>query len=370
MTARLYPALALVLALNLVWGGVASAQQGAPPGQAKHQWLTAGNAGTDPSTNFLGTTAAAALVLRTNGAERLRVLADGRVGVGTSSPAERLHVLGNLRLYGDLHLAPSSASAGAIRQGGSTIVRTLGSNNFFAGQNAGGLTTAASAANTGVDAHALRDNTAGSRNTASGHLALAQNTVGGGNTAGGSEALRQNTSGGTNTAIGAQALMSNTTGHSNTASGFFALGDPTTGSSNTGVGESAGYHNTTGTRNTFVGAQTGVDPALAPGASLANATAVGARARVGASNSLVLGGTGQDAVNVGIGTTKPRSTLQVVGGYVQLPTATGTPPAADCDEDADPAACSCAPAGRRPATPSSCMSAPALAAGPGWPRRC
>ena len=44
-------------------------------------WSLAGNAGTDPSTNFLGTTDTQPLVLRTGGAERLRLEAGGNVRV-------------------------------------------------------------------------------------------------------------------------------------------------------------------------------------------------------------------------------------------------------------------------------------------------
>ena len=46
---------------------------------------------------------------------------------------------------------------------------------------------------------------------------------------------------------------------------------------------------------------------------LTNATALGYNAQVTTSNSLVLGGIGANAVNVGIGTTAPASTLEVNG---------------------------------------------------------
>jgi hypothetical protein len=39
--------------------------------------------------------------------------------------------------------------------------------------------------------------------------------------------------------------------------------------------------------------------------------------------------------NVGIGTTTPISTLQVLGNYVQIPAITGAPVAADCNEPAE-----------------------------------
>ncbi|CAG0965438.1 MAG: hypothetical protein HND27_03890 [Bacteroidetes bacterium] len=46
-------------------------------------WSITGNTGTNPATNFLGTTDNQALVLRTNNTERMRVLGTGRIGVNT-----------------------------------------------------------------------------------------------------------------------------------------------------------------------------------------------------------------------------------------------------------------------------------------------
>jgi hypothetical protein len=57
-------------------------------------WNLSGNAGTNPATNFLGTTDAQPLVIRTNNAEALRVTADGNVGVGTTTPGARVDVAG------------------------------------------------------------------------------------------------------------------------------------------------------------------------------------------------------------------------------------------------------------------------------------
>lgn len=56
-------------------------------------WNTTGNAGTDPATNFLGTTDDQPLSIRTNNAEAIRVTADGKVGIGIAAPAVNLHVV-------------------------------------------------------------------------------------------------------------------------------------------------------------------------------------------------------------------------------------------------------------------------------------
>jgi|GEM_PF-3046829 len=68
-------------------------------------WGLNGSAGTDPSRNFLGTTDNAGLGLRTNGTERVRIGADGNVGIGTSTPGERLDVAGNARIGGNARVS-------------------------------------------------------------------------------------------------------------------------------------------------------------------------------------------------------------------------------------------------------------------------
>ncbi len=144
------------------------------------------------------------------------------------------------------------------------------------------------------------------------------------NTAVGSQALNVNGTGSTggfvsfgNTAVGAQSLLANTLGNDNTASGFDALGKNTSGGSNTASGTLALFYNVTGSNNTALGYNAGSDTA-SPG--LTNSTAIGANAVVSKSNSLVLGGTGANAVDVGIGTATPQATLDVEGLVSTPPT--------------------------------------------------
>ena len=55
-------------------------------------WSILGNTGIDASTNFLGTTDANDLVFKTDGTERMRITADGKIGIRTSSPDVPLHI--------------------------------------------------------------------------------------------------------------------------------------------------------------------------------------------------------------------------------------------------------------------------------------
>jgi Chaperone of endosialidase len=214
--------------------------------------------------------------------------------------------------------------------------------------------------NTGTGSGALSSNTTGIANTASGYDALVANTTGGGNTASGFQALYSNTTGRSNTATGLYALYRNTTGLVNTATGVGALFYNTTGGNNTADGSNALGENRTGSQNTatgnyalgFLGANTTDSSNTADGAEaffsletgsentavgfqaaysvasgtaltcigydcsinangLSNATAIGAFAVVGQSNSLVLGGAG---VKVGVGTPTPSNVFTVGKG--------------------------------------------------------
>jgi hypothetical protein len=58
-------------------------------------WNSKGNAGTNPTINFIGTTDSQGFVVRTNNTERMRFVAGGNVGVGTTSPDTKFHVEGD-----------------------------------------------------------------------------------------------------------------------------------------------------------------------------------------------------------------------------------------------------------------------------------
>jgi hypothetical protein len=61
-------------------------------------WMLLGNAGTVPSTNFLGTTDANDLVFSTNSVEGMRLTSGSDLAVGVTSATQKLEVGGNIRL--------------------------------------------------------------------------------------------------------------------------------------------------------------------------------------------------------------------------------------------------------------------------------
>ena len=99
-------------------------------------WSTTGNAGTTGTNNFIGTNDAQDFVLKTNAAERMRVLANGRVGVGLSAPTAALHLKAGTATAGTAPLKLTAgtnlttAEAGAVEFDGSNYYATSGTTRF------------------------------------------------------------------------------------------------------------------------------------------------------------------------------------------------------------------------------------------------
>ncbi|HEY0701461.1 MAG TPA: hypothetical protein VGD60_01720 [Candidatus Acidoferrales bacterium] len=182
----------------------------------------------------------------------------------------------------------SSSSQGVLTVGGTPFINDYqSSSNTFVGTNAGGAFAS----------------------VVPGEFTFYSNT------ALGNDALFAVTGGAFNTATGASALKTNTGGSENTASGVEALVATTSGSTNSSLGVLSGATNTTGSSNTFLG--TSADAATG---NLSNSTALGANSQVSANNAIVLGSINgvngaTSNVDVAIGTTAPRSKLDVVSSF-------------------------------------------------------
>ena len=191
--------------------------------------------------------------------------------------------------------------------------------------------------NTGIGANTLNSLTTGWLNTALGYGALRYTTTGARNVATGYDSMYSNTTGGSNVAYGAYTLYSLASGNDNVAIGQSVLRSSNGASDNVGVGSGSLYYNTSGIKNTAIGTLSGIGDSTSNRRSvsdtystfigyqasrssstpnttpLTNATAIGNNAMVATSNTMILGGTGVDQVNVGIGSTTAVYRLDVVG---------------------------------------------------------
>jgi hypothetical protein len=104
-------------------------------------WETIGNAGTSASANFLGTTDAVDLVLRTNNTEKMRVTSSGSVGIGTSAPGQLLEVNGGnilaWRYAANPNIIQRRSNGAAGAESNLALNDIIGYNNFQAFQSSG-----------------------------------------------------------------------------------------------------------------------------------------------------------------------------------------------------------------------------------------
>lgn len=230
------------------------AGSGWSPVTPKPGWLLKGNGGIDPSANFLGTTDAQPIVIKTNNTEAMRIGSNGNVGIGTATPSARLEVSGDAVISGVMN--------------GIDVGMGGGSNNT----------------NTAVGFQSLHSNTTGDDNSAFGNDALHANTEGTGNSGFGNKSLYANTTGSSNTASGYNSMLSNISGTNNTSSGYYALAANTSGKNNVAEGYATLGGNKTGNNNTALGFSADV-----AADELSNATAIGSGAIVDASDKVRIG---------------------------------------------------------------------------------
>jgi hypothetical protein len=202
----------------------------------------------------------------------------GNVGVGTSTPSQKLDVAGIGRFTGGIMFGDGTTqtTAASVGSGGSQWT-TSGSNIYFNSGNVG-IGTASPDTKLEVNGNLTVDNNIGIggivvqtktgaallqlgndglNNVAAGIGALSSLDGGFGNTAVGGGALHSNTTGSDNTAIGLESLATNTKG-GNVAVGFTAL-EFSTGVNNTAVGSQTLSVLATGDGNIAIGNNAGVN---------------------------------------------------------------------------------------------------------------
>lgn len=174
-------------------------------------WKLAGNSGTVPGTDFIGTTDSARLIFKLN-SQIAGCLDNISSTANTSFGYQSLNVL-------NPNIGPYNSAFG---------YRALFSNTT------GGY-------NTALGHSAMYKNISGSNNTATGMYSLFSNTKGSFNAVFGMEALYLDTSGSYNTTMGYRSLYSNRNGNNNTAVGFYSLNSNSSGYSNVAIGTKALY---------------------------------------------------------------------------------------------------------------------------------
>ena len=322
-------------------------------------WALTGNSGTNPATNFIGTTDPTDVVFRRDN------VISGKIGMANTSFGRSSMNPLNSGIYNSaygLSSMSSNTSGNSNSAFGNFALSSNTTGSFNTGMGSNTLyTNTTGQYNSAFGSDALEFNTTGNNNTATGYNSLYKNTLGNNNTANGYQALFENTTGGFNTALGSRtlyfnktgaintavgddalskndngdfnvamggsSLLENVSGDNNTAIGLWALKDNiagnqntavgantlqvTTGSNNVALGYQSGISNATGSENTTLGTLSNVTLG-----NLTNATAIGARSQVGSSNSVVLGsinGVNGAAANasVSIGTTTPQAALDI-----------------------------------------------------------
>lgn len=206
---------------------------------------------TYQTTTGVGTTGANHIwKVGNNGATTaMTLLNSGFLGIGTSSPQQQLQLTGCFRMP-----TTNTTTIGVYYSGGNRFIHNAGTQNFFAGVNAGSITgLSGQGFNVGVGSLALNVLTSGELNTAIGASCLSSVTTSSNNTGVGADCLA-GCIGESNTAVGSDAMNGfggTVSGCCNVAVGVGCLGSITTGSYNIGL-NGAGIL-TTGSRNMIFG---------------------------------------------------------------------------------------------------------------------
>ncbi len=264
------------------------------------------------------------------GDEGIFVDGSGNVGVGTSTPGQKLSVIGNINIAGT---SPAlMVNNQTLLYASTTFPTSLLALGLEAGNIvAGGIEGVDHV--TAIGYRALASNLT-VEVTAVGARALENNIYGSGNVAVGDFALNKNVDGSFNTAVGSGAISGES--DYNTALGYYALGNTFSSQENVAIGMESLRFNRAGSYNTMVGSRTGtfLSPATSTGANTFIGYNTGRGITTGTGNTIlganisglsatlsntiiIADGTGNQRINVdssgnmGIGTTTPSSLFTV-----------------------------------------------------------
>lgn len=295
---------------GLVWKPLVST------GATTTGWALEGNAGTNPLTNFVGTTDARDLAFRTNNITRWRMTQKGQlvpyssnngvligwdagnslpstgfggqVYIGYFAGSKDTGTLGNVGIgYEALkkayYVSMGTASGGGntavgyssmsnttgaqfnVALGGNTLQNAVNSQlNVVIGYDAMKFSTGLNASNNvAIGSRAIHNNDTGRDNVAVGYNVMGNNSAvgvtGEYNVAVGSNSMHDLISGDHNIAIGATSLHENYTGSRNISIGHASLYESLGGSDNVALGHKVLFNFLTGRHNTVIGTESGFD---------------------------------------------------------------------------------------------------------------
>jgi hypothetical protein len=205
---------------------------------------------------------------------------DGKVGIGTNSPTEKLDVAGNIKFNGALMPNNNAGSSGQVLTSSGTGVPSWTTIS-------GGATTLAALTDvitTGQSSILIGGGSSSANyNTAFGYSSL-DATSSEKNAAFGHNSLTNSTSGGSNSGFGQDSGKNIITGSFNTVLGRKSGFDISSGEYNVMLGFNAGDNITTNSQNTFIGSNT-------VGGNTTNASVLGYGITSQGSNTVTLGNT-------------------------------------------------------------------------------
>ena len=276
-------------------------------GTASGSWSLFGNTGTNPNTNFIGTTDANSLQFKVNNilAGSIQNISKNIFFGENSGNAIASSTVNTANIgigYQSMGTTTTNFGSNNIGLGYQTLFNMVNGNNNNAIGYQSMLKSNFATNNVANGGFTLTNNVNGNNNVAIGHQSMANNISGSANTAGGYQSLF-NSTGNQNTAYGFLSMFNNTSGNANSAFGRQALAGNTTGGNNTGVGYQAGLTQTSGDNNIFIG----------QGTSVASTTG---SAQLSIGNLIYGTGLGTILGKIGIGTNTPNNKLEITSDTV------------------------------------------------------